>query len=377
MAKKTILLACPTSVHFVQEYIENVLDSSIYNIFFLTWRTNINEPIWEEKKVKVITLINDNESKIKNLIKFPFRLLNLKNKLKGMDIIHYHFIDYRFTHIVDFFIGKTAKKTILTFWGSDLLRQKKKTVLSFHSLYKRADKINLMNKEMNDTFNGITNSKYSNKSIILDFGDSTLDKIIKSSNKDRFELKEYWKIPTDKITIHLGYNGFKGQQHLQMINSLNQCNQFIKEKIYIIVPLSYGCEDESYKKQIISSLNESGINYCIYDKYINQDDVATFRLTADIFLYGQITDAVSASMIEYIASDCLVIKPEWLVYSELSDAGVEMIEYKDFAELPTLLNQIISNKLDTKIDYKKNQSIVVSMKSWNVLKSQWLEMYNE
>ena len=148
MKKKSILLACPTSVHFVQEYIENVLDDSLFDIYFLTWRADPDEKIWKEKNVKVLTLIDDNDSKLMKFIKLPLKFLSIRCRLKGLNIVHYHFIDKRFIHLVDFFVGRIAEKTVLTFWGSDLLRQSEKTVLGFKKIYERAAKINLMNTEM-------------------------------------------------------------------------------------------------------------------------------------------------------------------------------------------------------------------------------------
>ncbi len=377
MKKKSILLACPTSVHFVQEYIENVLDDSLFDIYFLTWRTNANEEIWHKKNVKVLTLINDNEPKIVNILKLLFRLISISIKLRKLDIIHYHFIDKRFTHLVDFFIGKNSKQTILTFWGSDLLRVPEKTIIGFSNLYKRANKINVMNIEMFNKFQAITKSKYSEKLISLDFGDSTLDSIINAQkNKSIIDIKNEWNIPEDKITIHLGYNGFEAQQHLKMINSLNSCNDEVKNSIYIIVPLSYGCPNEEYKNAIIQALQETKIPFYIFDKFIDKNSIGEFRLTADIFLYGQTTDAISASMIEYFAAGSTVIKPEWLIYSELTDNKISMIEYKDFNSLSRIFEDVILQK-QYKIKNENNSSIIYSLKSWNSLKKQWLEMYDE
>jgi hypothetical protein len=377
LKKKSILLACPTSVHFVQEYIENVLDDSLFDIYFLTWRTNLNEEIWHTKNVKVLTLINDNESKIINILKLLFRLISIKIRLRKLDIIHYHFIDKRFTHLVDFFVGKNAQKIILTFWGSDLLREPEKSITSFSKLYKRSNKINVMNIEMFNKFQKITKSQYSKKLISLDFGDSTLDSIkVAQKNKSIDNIRKAWNIPEDKIIVHLGYNGFEAQQHIKMIKSLDSCNTKVKKSIFLIVPLSYGCPNEKYKNQIIQALKDSGINFYILDKFIDKDSIGEFRLTADIFLYGQTTDAISASMIEYFATGSTVIKPKWLIYSELTDNGITMIEYKDFNSLTNIFENVILQKL-YKNKNKKNSSIIYSLKSWNSLKNQWLKMYDE
>ena len=378
MNKTKILLACPTSIHFVQEYIENVLDDKQFDIYFLTWRLNGDVSFFNKKNVNVITLLNESDSKIKKILKLPFKLLRLSFCLKSIDILHYHFIDHRFVHIVEFFIGRNAKKTILSFWGSDLLRQTKRKILSFNSLYKRANKINLMNKEMLDSFNKTTKSKFLDKLLVLDFGDSTLDSVVKNLKASgKKKAKEMFGVPENKITVHLAYNGFRAQQHLKMIESLSVCDESVKDQIFVMVPLSYGCDGDDYKKQISAALKDAGIEYAIYDSYLEKEDVANFRLSADIFLYGQVTDAVSASMIEYIAAGCAVVKPKWLVYSELTDVGVVMIEYESFSNLTSVFEYVIKNNVWKTINYGKNQSEVFSMKSWSVLKNKWLEMYND
>lgn len=360
----------------MQEYIENVLDPPAFDISFLTWRTNLNENIWQKKNVKVYTLINDDEPKIINIFKLIFRFLDIRQKLGKPDIIHYHFIDHRFTLLTDFFIGRSAKNTILSFWGSDLLRQKNKTILSFSHIFKRAKKINVMNKEMFDKFQEVTKGIYSSKLFSLDFGDSTLDALINADKQyTRCEIKKRWSIPSNKICVHLGYNGFEAQQHLRMINSLSNCKDSIKKKIYITIPFSYGCPNAEYKNQIINCLNDAGIDFMIQDQFLDKEDVGAFRLTADIFLYGQTTDAVSASMIEYFAAGATVIKAEWLIYSELTEAGIEMVEYTNFENLTNIFEKIIENQEYKKINLQKNRKIVMSLKSWSVLKNKWLEMY--
>ena len=161
-----------------------------------------------------------------------------------------------------------------------------------------------------------------------------------------------------------------------MIQSLDSCNDEVKKSIFIIVPLSYGCPNEEYKNQIIQTLKDTGIPFYIFDKFIDKDSIGEFRLTADIFLYGQTTDAISASMIEYFAAGCTVIKPEWLIYSELTDNGIIMIEYKDFNSLTGIFENVILQKL-YKNKNENNSSIIYSLKSWDSLKNQWLDMYDE
>ncbi len=376
MNKKSILLVSLNSFHFIQEYIANVLDCSAFDIQFLTFKANLNEEIWKEKKVTVHTLKKDGEKKLKIILMLPFRLLKIRREIKHVDIIHYHYIDYKFTHLVNFFIRNIATKTILSFWGSDLLRQSKRTVLSYTKLFRRASKINVMNIEMFNKFQEYTNNMYTNKLVPLDFGDSTLDFILdaeKSNNKNDWKIQ--YSVPDGKICVHLGYNGIPSQQHIKLLECLVKCVDSVKNQIHIIVPFSYGCFDDNYRNQVKKSLESSGISFYMNERFLSQKEIAEFRLTADIFLYGQTTDAVSASMIEYLASGTTVIKPSWLVYSELTDNGITMLEYKDFMELTSFFENSILNKSYKNIDTQKNRSIVLNLKSWNVLKDKWLEMY--
>lgn len=376
MKNKSILLVSINSLHFVQEYISNVLANTEYEIHFLTVKADLSDNIWKESNVIVHTLRKNNENKFKALLLFPLRLLSIRIKLNKIDVLHYHYIDYKFTHIFDYYFHRMAKKTILTFWGSDLFRQTNKNILSFRRLYKKSYKINMMNQEMLDKFNEVTQQEFSNKLEIVDFGDSTLEKItnIKKAVKKNI-IKNQWNLPSEKIIVHVGYNGIKAQQHLQLLNALNKCNSTVKNSIFLIVPFSYGCDDENYRNQVLKTLKNTNIPYILLEDFISQDEIASFRLTADIFLYGQSTDACSASMIEYFASDCVVVKPKWLIYSELSDNGISMIEYNDFDELTTLFQKMLKTDLSKTIEFNKNQNIVYKLKSWKYLSQKWLDLY--
>ena len=67
-----------------------------------------------------------------------------------------------------------------------------------------------------------------------------------------------------------------------------------------------------YEKEIKDLLNISGIDYIFVNDFFSGEKLAMFRMTCDIFVYAQTTDAMSDSSIEYAYAGSLFLCPEWL-----------------------------------------------------------------
>lgn len=378
MNKKRILIISPDSRHFVQDYIDNVLSSDEYEICFLSINADKNDKTWVDNEVTVYNLKNkQDEPSVITIFFSIIRLLKYRKLIGYVDVIHYHYIDYRFTRLADFFLKNNGSKTILTFWGSDLLRADAKRISRLKYLYKRSSIINVMSQEMLVDFNKKTNDEFKEKTIILDFGNSAIEEI---KNKNTFEYKNEaknkWNIPSDRIVVHVGYNGSRSHQHIKVAQALSKLDEELKNKIYIILPFGYSCLSADYKKEVEEAFYEAGVDYRIEAKYLSLNEIISFRLTADIFLYAQETDAISSSVLEYLSAGTLVLKPKWLDYSELTTLGVKMSEYDSFERLPIELTRIIQTMKDYRSELFQNPEIVVSNKSWESLKNRWLELYS-
>ena len=57
---------------------------------------------------------------------------------------------------------------------------------------------------------------------------------------------------------------------------------------------------EQYKQQLSDQMKAAKVDYCFVEKYMQGEELAMFRRTCDLFLYGQKTDARSESPLEYV-----------------------------------------------------------------------------
>lgn len=376
--KKRVLIISPDSRHFVQNYINNVLAGGDFEILFLSMNADRDDPTWKENSVKVYNLKEDaNEATFLTILKAPFKLLYFRKQIGKMDIIHYHYIDYRFTRLTDFFMRRRSARTIMTFWGSDLLKATGRQINAFRNIYKRSYAINVMSKEMLDTFTEMTGGKYNDKAIILDFGNSTIEKIaLELTPKYRIETKKAYNLPKDKVIVHVGYNGAIAQQHIKVAEVLEKLSKTLKEKIYVVIPFGYGCVNDEYYREVNEAFLNTGIDFRIDTKYLSQEEVIAYRPTADIFLYAQETDAISSSVLEYLCAGAYVIKPIWLDYSEYTKNGVKMRDFCEFKDIKDILEKVISNKEYGLLNVDNNRKFIISHKSWQVLKREWLKLYS-
>lgn len=212
----------------------------------------------------------------------------------------------------------------------------------------------------------------------LDFGNSTLDSIDKVSIQMTIdECKRYFGLDINKIIIFVGYNAVREQQHFEMMREVVKLSEKFIEKLFFVFHFGYGAKNSAYMIQLKSLLKENNISYKIFTQFMNKDDIAILRRSADIFLYGQTTDALSCSVIEYLYAGAIVVKPAWLDYFKLKKKGIQYYEYARFEELPELLTMIIGQgicKINKDIEQQKE---LRSLCSWDKLSAKWRLLYEE
>ena len=108
---------------------------------------------------------------------------------------------------------------------------------------------------------------------------------------------------------------------------------------------------------------------------MEKDEVAILRLSTDIFLYGQTTDAISASAMEYLYAGTVLIKPKWLDYSELSEAVY--YEYGRFEDIPSTLETVLEDRERVFSRPAQNRKQFRAARTWEVLASKWEKLYKE
>jgi hypothetical protein len=264
---------------------------------------------------------------------------------------------------------------VISFWGSDILAINDDEAKTLMSLLKRAKKINLPSKEMEETFEKFFQTKYAHKYVCGKYGSLAYDYIdnIKSS-MSKADCKSYFDLNTNKITVMIGHNGIREQQHLAVIEQLTKLDKVDKDKLQVVIHMNFFF-DEEYFKEIQSALEHSGIEYKMIVKKMDLLEIAKLRLATDIFIHAQTVDALSGSVREALYAGEVLIHGSWVKYSELDESGVEYVKYDTFDQLNSRLKDVLYDNLE--IDRSSNLKILRTKYSWESVLEGWKAIFYE
>jgi len=281
------------------------------------------------------------------------------NDFQDFDTFHFHFMQY--SYLRELFLVPKNKKIVCSFWGSDLLRTN--DILNFYFVKKALNKATT-----------ITCQSAELKEIVLSkFGRNLTDKIqivtfpvydqvynlmdLNYNNQETINrFKTNFNYSLDKINILVGHSGSMANNHLKIINSLENFKN--KDKVHLIINLNYAItasEKETYKKELHSALNKLDCSYVILEKFFVGEELAISRLASDIFIHTPISDALSGTMLELLYASNIVITGSWLPYKTYRKASLDYYEINDFLELAKKLDSTIENFESEKNAVSKNK----------------------
>lgn len=272
-----------------------------------------------------------------------------------------------------------CKKTIIVFWGSDILRVHDDWISKYlkRFTFNLADNLCINTKALLEPFHKLYGLRYDSKIRLVGFGSNNIE-IQKGiiAHKDIKQLKEKCDIDDSKIVIAIGYNNSKEQQHIKVLDAIKTFPRETMERIHLILRLTYGNGGEDYIARLKGMVKECGCTYTLFESHLSDEEIAETCLITDIFIHAQITDARSASMQEYLYAKCLVFNPSWIDYSELKDKAF-FLTYNSFDELKILLLDNLVSKADSpyREDLEKNSNGISAIASWDSYVPMWREIY--
>ncbi|SHN01785.1 Glycosyltransferase involved in cell wall bisynthesis [Cyclobacterium lianum] len=272
----------------------------------------------------------------------------LKN---NYDIIHFHFPTKEklalFWHI-----GRN-QKYVVSFWGSDLMR-----VNGVFNYY-------IQKKVLRDAYKITTHSLELKDQILTKFGRDLRDKIFLTKfppeeklyrildeyspkiDLIRIRFLQEFNFPLTKNLIVIGHNGFRENNHIQILKQLSNIPLEIKEKCYFILPFSYkNAKDNLYEKECLQELSRSDFSGKILDTFLSWEELALLKLCTKVYIHLPVSDALSGSLTEAMYAGSEVITGKWLPYSPFEDAGLSYYSINDFSELPQIFELAISKNPD-------------------------------
>ncbi len=261
---------------------------------------------------------------------------------------------------------KRSSSLVLCYYGSDLLRISPNRASLLKGVVKRANHIVLENENMKKAFIILYGKRLSEKVVLAHYGSLNaefMEQYFQTHAKQ--DDKDLFSIPKNRICLFVGYNGGRGQRHIEILERLQKMTNEVRSKLYVVIHCAYGASSD-YLAELEECLRNCGIEGRLIPDYMSGDRLAAFRHCADVMLNLQITDCMSASMIECMEAGAIVVKGDWLEYPDIIKHDGYLISIKDMDDLPILISGIVDDYNKYSNDCFKNKGILKILK-WNLL----------
>lgn len=372
MNKEVIVLGNAKSI-WLKEYVKNIhykLGNKTYLISYSPLSDGEKQD-YEKYNTVIIELQFEGEgnSKIKKMFRIIKAFKHLKGKIDALDIQSPPHSPQAV--LLGFLIRYLDAKTITSFWGSDIMRITEKDAKKLRSVIDVTDVINLGTIQLKNAFYNMFGHKYDMKIKSAIYGSPAIEHIKHNKSIPKSMLKQFFNIDSSKITVAIGHNGNRSQQHLQVLNTLNNLEDECKNRMNLILHIGYGLES-GYKDELERCCNNLDIDYTIIDKFMDLEEISKLRLATDVLIHAQTTDALSGTIRESIYAETILINPCWINYAEFDSLGIEYERYSSIDEIAQIIERIVND--GTEIDLNKNSRIIDEHYSWYASLEDWTEI---
>lgn len=298
----------------------------------------------------------------------------VNRKLKNYDVICLHALTPINIQVFRF-LRPGLQLVVGAIWGSDFYKRGGYESDVFNMM-DSCDRIIVPNPKMQEDIisaHSVAESKFRH----CIFGAQPLEELNKLIAVDPIVAKKRLFQCANYFVITCGYNGHSNQQHLDIINSFGAIKSQLPQNLLLVFPMTYGGES-SYKERVKHQLESLGLNYTILENYLSEEDNASLRISTDLFIQVQKTDALSGSMREHLYAQNLVLTGAWLPYETLKNDGVYFEEINDMSSLSEKIAYILSNFSTLKVRVKTCNTINKFEKfRWPICIKDWYKVFNE
>lgn len=290
---------------------------------------------------------------------------------KNYDIINIHFPGVDSVAACRWAGSKT--RIITSIYGSDVLRASKRGLGIIKEVMRRSDVITVASSYIKDQISRKFNKEFDNKTEIARYGSiaaAQMSKTIASTTKAA--CKKQFNFPEQRITVLCGYNGSRAQRHIEILKELQRLSGTMQKKIFLVLQCSYGL-DKDYYEELSDALKTSQLEGVIVTDFMQGETLAKFRNSIDIFLNLQPTDVLSATMIEELEANALVVKGDWLCYPDLERRNIYMRSISDMENLSQELVYIVEH-FDSEQEKTRANKGVWEILSWESQYETWKQI---
>ncbi len=333
--------------------------------------------IYPVSELNVYSKTHYPKNRNKKRILFGINLLRSFWKLvfmKPVDIINIHYVNPYYLLFLPLFKWKAAS-LVLNLYGTDFYLARRKTRWAQYFIFKATDQFLFSNPQMAKDFI-LEFPAFSEKVSICSFGLKLLPKIHTFGNaKD--SAKRKFQFPTEKIIISCGHSAHIRERHIDIIKQLTKLPDSQKRKIFLVFPFTYNVTPE-FIHTISDAMKDSNISYHIISDFLEEDEIAAFRVACDVLISVPSSDQMTASMLETLYAGGVVITGTWLPYSFLDENRTSYIKISTLNELPETLDKVIHTLSSGKsvIQAHRNKSIIERHFSWEYCRKNWLTLFS-
>lgn len=354
---------------WIQRLVKNVYIPMRAKVAIVTESNSVYTDYYRENNIEIFQLqYNSFLRKIPIIRKYYSRYMHWKIiKRLNFECVHINFVNVVNSWLANKIKKERKSKVVATYWGSDLLAVNKRYLQNELDYLKDCDAITVSTEYMMERIKKTVSEpsvyviyKVKFGMDCLPFLDSEKEPIIKNVK--------------NKVLVAIGYNGAKRQNHLDVIEQIGKMNE-MKNEIHLVLQMSYGVPDEMYINSIKSRLEYYNLKYTLIQEQLKDKEVAQLRNQVNIFIHAQDTDAFSASVMEYLYTDTLVLNPRWIKYDELDNRDIKLYEYESFDDIPQKLEELI--QIYKKGRVVNNKKKMYEIMSWDVLSGAWIDILKE
>lgn len=318
--------------------------------------------------------------KTKQYFRYYFQNHSLLRSLKNKPtLVHIHFVTPE--NLVLLHLLPKDTSIVLSFWGSDLMR--KAGVFNYYFVQKalnRCDRITIQTNELKESLLSKFGRSLNKKVDLVKFPpDQEVYSLITEFTSDRLSTRktfaEVYNLDIGKKWLVLGHNGHKANQHIGILDALSRLDS-LTDDFELIIPFGYGGNDR-YKANLLESIKGSGVKKLHFiEEFLGPEANAKLKASSDIYIHLPVSDALSATMTEFLYAGCQVITGDWLPYSTLRNWGMQYFSISSLDQLKNMLVKV--SELTVNDQTVQNNKLIIEKFLFQVPAAKsWLNVYAE